>query len=536
MGKHGPCYHCGVTSTPLWRNGPPEKPVLCNACGSRWRTKGTLANYTPLHARADPDDFEDPRLSKVKTIFIKNKEPKVLKRKLDNDVSEFGYVHPEHDLGFRKGFDEDTSNRSSSGSAISNSESCAQYGSADASDLTGPAQPSVWDSMVPSRKRTCVARSKPSPVEKLTKDLYTLWHEQQSSCFSGSSEEDLLLDSHKPMVSVEIGHGSVLIRHPSSIAREEESEASSLSFDNKQNNLNSWQMSFNGLMEDTGANSLNIGNERIKKHQAAVQEQTKRDKDQNVKFPVLAHHNSPLCYIDLQEIVNLEIFSSHFTKDEQQQLMMYMPSVDTLDAPFSLKSMFDGAELNMNLLSFQKLLTEGVFDNSSHTFNTEDCKTLRKLILCDFTKSKWVEQYTTFKDLKCKNSIKPEAMRGYNGFETVDSANFKRLRVGPHQKIAGSKVMMKSPRKIMMNPSYDEKHAMYKECFLSGKSPLSMQNDNSSLMLDTCHFDGESYEQDLLLDVPSNGTFPQAELLPSSSFGALASTSSSSVYPNLLRH
>lgn len=28
-------------------------------------------------------------------------------------------------------------------------------------------------------------------------------------------------------------------------------------------------------------------------------------------------------------------------------------------------------------------------------------------------------------------------MRGYNGFETADSANFKRLRDGPHQKITG---------------------------------------------------------------------------------------------------
>lgn len=92
----------------------------------------------------------------------------------------------------------------------------------------------VWDSMVPSRKRTCVGRPKPSPVEKLTKDLYTILHEQQSSYFSGSSEEDLLFESETPMVSVEIGHGSVLIRHPNSIAREEESEASSISVDNKQ--------------------------------------------------------------------------------------------------------------------------------------------------------------------------------------------------------------------------------------------------------------------------------------------------------------
>ncbi|KAI3813917.1 hypothetical protein L1987_18652 [Smallanthus sonchifolius] len=36
--------------TPLWRNGPPDKPVLCNACWPRLRTKGSLVNYTPLHA------------------------------------------------------------------------------------------------------------------------------------------------------------------------------------------------------------------------------------------------------------------------------------------------------------------------------------------------------------------------------------------------------------------------------------------------------------------------------------------------------
>lgn len=86
--------------------------------------------------------------------------------------------------------------------------------------------------MIPSWKRSCVTRLKQSSVEKLTKDLYTIFHEQASK-FSGSSEEDLLYENEAPMVSVEIGHGSVLIRHPSSMAKEEESEASSLSVDNK---------------------------------------------------------------------------------------------------------------------------------------------------------------------------------------------------------------------------------------------------------------------------------------------------------------
>ncbi|KAK8582633.1 hypothetical protein V6N13_069405 [Hibiscus sabdariffa] len=33
--------------SPLWRNGPPEKPVLCNACGSRYRLGRPLENYRP---------------------------------------------------------------------------------------------------------------------------------------------------------------------------------------------------------------------------------------------------------------------------------------------------------------------------------------------------------------------------------------------------------------------------------------------------------------------------------------------------------
>ena len=68
---------------------------------------------------------------------IKNKEVKLLKRKLNQDYVVANGFAPDYSQGSRKAMDEDTSNRSSSGSAISNSESCAQFGSADASDLTG---------------------------------------------------------------------------------------------------------------------------------------------------------------------------------------------------------------------------------------------------------------------------------------------------------------------------------------------------------------------------------------------------------------
>lgn len=43
----GPCSHCYVTVTPCWRKGPPEKPILCNACGARYLVKKTLEGYMP---------------------------------------------------------------------------------------------------------------------------------------------------------------------------------------------------------------------------------------------------------------------------------------------------------------------------------------------------------------------------------------------------------------------------------------------------------------------------------------------------------
>lgn len=98
--------------------------------------------------------------------------------------------------------------------------------------------------------------------------------------------------------------------------------------------------------------------------------------------------------------------------------------------------------------------------------------------------------------------------------------------------------MMKSPKRISMKSSYGKKEVIERDgSFVSAKSLFSIQNDNGSSLLDTSsYFEGENSNQDLLLDVPSNGSFPLAELLPSSSFGAMASTSSSSVYPNLVRH
>ncbi|OMO95769.1 Zinc finger, GATA-type [Corchorus capsularis] len=532
MGKQGPCYHCGVTSTPLWRNGPPEKPVLCNACGSRWRTKGTLANYTPLHARAEPDEYEDHRASKVRSISInKNKEVKLLKRKPNHDIA---VVTPDYYQGFRKFVDEDTSNRSSSGSAISNSESCAQFGSADASDLTGPAQSNVWDSMVPSKKRTCVNRPKPSPVEKLTKDLYTILHEQQSSYFSGSSEEDLLLESETPMVSVEIGHGSVLIRHPSSIAREEESEASSLSVENKQYSMNEAYSHSSSFPAYNDSNGIKFSGHEIEKAKNMQHDQMKRDKVQHEKSLLLESRSSLLCNIDLNDILNFEEFVKHFTHEEQQHLMQYLPPLDIAKLPDSLNSMFDSPQFKENLCYFQQLLEEGVFNISAPGVKAEDCKTLKRLTLFNLTKSHWVERRHLLKKCKSGNGGSVTA-RGPNAITSNNLVTMKRPRDSQSQNFSEARTL-KSPKRVIMKATYENKEHLDNEasCF-SPRSLFALPPDGSSLVLDSLHFVDESSDQDLLLDVPSNGSFAQAELLhPTISFGKQASTSSSSAHPHLV--
>ncbi len=47
VGTGGPCAHCGRVSSPCWRKGPPEKPLLCNACGARFLVKHSLEGYVP---------------------------------------------------------------------------------------------------------------------------------------------------------------------------------------------------------------------------------------------------------------------------------------------------------------------------------------------------------------------------------------------------------------------------------------------------------------------------------------------------------
>ncbi|KAH0869334.1 hypothetical protein HID58_076356 [Brassica napus] len=403
MGKQGPCYHCGVTSTPLWRNGPPEKPVLCNACGSRWRTKGSLVNYTPLHSRAEVDDINDHRAPKM--MMMNKKLPKRKPYQENFTVKRTNY---EFNNGFKKRtLDElEASNRSSSGSVVSNSESCDQS--------------NAWETTFPSKKRTCVVgRPKPaSSVEKLTKDLYSILQEQQSSCLSGTSEEDLLFENESPMV---IGHGSVLLRDP-----HEESEASSL------------------LAESSKSSSMHSAEFGVNKCQRSLNFGCR------TKPQVLGRRSLPLCNIDLKDVFNFDEFIEKFTMEEQQKLMKLLPGVDSVDLPESLRSMFECSQFKDNFSLFQQLVADGVFQplssssSSSSGSKLEELKTLAKLALSDPNKSHLLESYQMLKEQR--KEIEDSVAKPSDNHSLV---TIERPCESLNQNFSETRTVMKSPKEVI---------------------------------------------------------------------------------------
>uniref|UniRef100_A0ACD5UCP0 Uncharacterized protein n=1 Tax=Avena sativa TaxID=4498 RepID=A0ACD5UCP0_AVESA len=251
-----------------------------------------------MHSR-DDIDAEQPRVSKLKPPTSRLTEHKQLKKKPGHGIRE---DEPFSDQNFWKMGDADPS-RSSSGSAVSYSESFAPYGSADASEMTGSAQSHAWESLVPSKKRSCVTRGKPSQVEKLAKDLNSILHEQQSYYLSGSSEEDLLYHSETPVGSFEIGYGSVLLRNTNSKSAEEDWEANSVPADNKSyltSESYSGTASFVVHSESKGASNSNAEPEKPKWSPVQPQDYARRDKFHYSKPQTLENVDSALVSVALE--------------------------------------------------------------------------------------------------------------------------------------------------------------------------------------------------------------------------------------------
>ncbi|XP_057824842.1 GATA transcription factor 26 isoform X1 [Cryptomeria japonica] len=555
MGKQGPCYHCGITYTPLWRNGPPEKPVLCNACGSRWRTKGTLANYTPLHARAfESTDSSEYRSARGKKASQTPKQQRSHKRKEFGQDVEFGIFGSEPHYAI--GFDEDTSNRSSSGSGISYSEGCIQYGGTAGIDSEGSVHTPVWDSPIPSRKRTCMYRKRPSSVEKLTKGLRYILHEQDTSYLPLGSE-DLLFACKTPMVAAEIGLGSVLIRQPKSTMCEEESEASSLLVENKYNRFgfvtqaDSQVLASSTQLQNEDGSLLGREKEKLK-YRMDIEEVFQEHSDNFLmpnglldnfsysKYELQSCH-SPLIFVELKDIINFDSFMEILTAQDRTNLMKYVSSVDAAKVPESLQCMFNSLQFEEALTNFQDLLSEGIFDMYTSGLNPQVQQIVKKLILTDLTKSKWIERYSQLPNRSKRKRVlcSTKVIQSKETLKTKGSSLHSRCGMHPTVKnslgsqpckaVTGSDNSVKSPgnRQRIRNPYHENMQTGYTSkspmefdvepktefCF-SPSSLFASPIGRSSILLDSMGTLGsESFEQDLLLDVPSNVSLQQAELL-----------------------
>ncbi|KAF6165266.1 hypothetical protein GIB67_029127 [Kingdonia uniflora] len=130
---HHPPQPHNDTGTPLWRSGPFEKPILCNACGSRYRSRGTLANYTPkAYVRAlAPLQSNNNRNFRDYKVQTAKKPTNWQIRKVHSEESIEDKVAVSPYYSCPSGFQDGTSNGSSSGSASSVSGSHIQLESMD---------------------------------------------------------------------------------------------------------------------------------------------------------------------------------------------------------------------------------------------------------------------------------------------------------------------------------------------------------------------------------------------------------------------
>ncbi|KAF2293748.1 hypothetical protein GH714_004462 [Hevea brasiliensis] len=190
--------------TPLWRNGPPEKPVLCNACGSRYRIRGTLANYAPKHAQGQPI---------AKRVRISSRMvPKEGKLKVEENFSSKAC----HSTAS----DDSTRNKSSSEFAISRScpQSCCKIKEGLGGEIPGEIQGSFWKSCIASRKRSLMFQQSSTVIERLQRDLRNIL--KQDPFILTENEEDLLIyNANNLQISYnEIGLGGFLLKPNSTTA------------------------------------------------------------------------------------------------------------------------------------------------------------------------------------------------------------------------------------------------------------------------------------------------------------------------------
>eukprot|EP00249_Psilotum_nudum_P023794 c28983_g1_i3 orf=466-2397(-) len=573
MGKQGPCWHCGISTTPLWRNGPPEKPVLCNACGSRWRTKGSLVNYMPMHSGGCgvKNDLADKSLGKKGSQRLK--EQQLHKRKEpDVTLTDFEYGFMGTDFLTFKGFDEDASTWSSTGSGISYSEGCVQCNAGAGKKISVSGL--VWDFPIPSRKRTPLCRHHPS-VEKLAR-LQMLLYKTEIPALKYPLEQDLLVDYKSPLMAVEIGLGGVFIRPQVPVVQEQESASNSLIFENIgydqsdafRHNSSGFEKPSEQFSSGTNKPLFVQGKEKARPG-LRIMEAKHSDKSCMINYALLDNFpynnrdilqscRSTLAFLELKDIVNFDVFMGLLTEQEQCQFMEYVSSADVSSIPDSLKEMFSSSQFESALVNFQALLSEGMFDSLESGLSPCAFQLYQQLLtVTDLVASGWKEQWSQY-DNHAQHSGCPDLSkalpgngfqrekrkgRGISGMGLQSTTPVKRLpgrpfgqimtgrgenaRVGPAGFISSSSMLSgdwQSRKFASSAGGCMSKNSVGIEAVGKSGSGSCISSDSFLLStLDKCSsgqsdsidvLADEVAEPDLLLDVPSTMSFQQAELLP----------------------
>ncbi|CAK9214894.1 unnamed protein product [Sphagnum troendelagicum] len=392
MGKQGPCCHCNISTTPLWRNGPPEKPVLCNACGSRWRTKGTLENYMPMHSggfggagcREVSGDAKRARGRKgahkpsSEHQSHRHKEPSKpcesltpLKRKDSFTISDSGWEV-----------------QSSSQPAPLATESTVHG--------------SLWEGSVPTKKRTMLFRTH-APSDKVARHLFKLLHEPPPSDLfttSCTSSKALLVEYNPPFAAFEVGLGSNFLNRPlpTSAHQEPEGETNSVGYERLEGSESLDDLNqvietrssgpLTQLPNGTANNLVAQGKERL-----LGQKIVHREKFPYNKRDVLQSCQSPLVLLEMKDIVNFDTFKGLLTEEEQSQLMKFVSSVDLASIPDSLKDMFNSTQFEGAFANFQQLVSEGMFDSAEVGLNHRVLQHFQQLLnITDLSGSGWIER------------------------------------------------------------------------------------------------------------------------------------------------
>ncbi|KAM3219628.1 GATA transcription factor 26-like [Capsicum annuum] len=198
-----------LTGTPLWRPGPPKKPVLCNACGSRWWTKGTLDDYVPKHGNRKTQSNQLP--SEMKTHLLAHED-----QKLEVGLEVSGQEDSLASL------EEEMNNISSLGSAGLPSDNCMQM------EETNDKDP-LWNpESVPRRKRSKLRQLILSPVERLQRQLNNNLQELNFEDIALDDETvTLIYAQNKYIPPNEIGLGAMLLKSLISPTTTERSMSSS---------------------------------------------------------------------------------------------------------------------------------------------------------------------------------------------------------------------------------------------------------------------------------------------------------------------